>query len=163
MLYLYCSLSLWQLINSAIYSFQTSLFSQFPDTRNYLSGVIFCVDSSPNIMKSAEICQMGQILCFQVKKQNLMQKQENYLCTLLSEHFGNFPYILFSVPFITTSVFNNFREHISGKLENRSASDSKSLDLLKSGRRDLYINFFSFQRIFMKILYLSKVLVLIES
>ena len=69
MLYLYCSLSLWQLINSAIYSFQTSLFSQFPDTRNYLPGVIFCVESSPNIMKSAEICQMGQILCFKVKKQ----------------------------------------------------------------------------------------------
>lgn len=75
-----------------------------------------------------------------------MQKQENYLCTLLSEHFGNFPYILFSVPFITTSVFNNFREHINGKLENRSASDSKSLDLLKSGRRDLYINFFFFSQ-----------------
>ena len=71
-----------------------------------------------------------------------MQKQENYLCTLLSEHFGNFLYTLFSVPFITTSVFNNFREHINGKLENRSASDSKSLDLLKSGRRDLYIKFF---------------------
>ena len=98
-LYLYCSLSLWQLINLAIYSFQTSLFSQFPDTWNYLPGIILCVESSPNIIKSPEICQMGQITCFKVKKQtnNLTQKQENYLCTLLSEHFGNFPYILFSL------------------------------------------------------------------
>lgn len=142
-LYLYCSLSLWQLINLAICSFQTSLFSQFPDIWNYLPVIILCVESSPNIIKSPEICQMGQIMCFKVKKQtnNLTEKQENYLCTLLSEHFGNFPYILFSVPFITTSVFNNFREHTNSKLENRSASDSKSLYLLKSGRRDLYIKF----------------------
>ena len=55
--------------------------------------------------------------------------------------FGNFPYILFSVIFNTTNVFNNFREYINAKLDNGNVSDSKSLDLLKNGRTDLHIKF----------------------
>lgn len=55
--------------------------------------------------------------------------------------FGNFPYILFSVIFITTNVFNNFREYINAKLDNGNVSESKSLDLLKNGRKDLHIKF----------------------
>lgn len=58
-----------------------------------------------------------------------MQIQEHFLSTILFEHFGKLPYILFSVAFITANIFSHFREYINAKLGNGNVSDSTSLDL----------------------------------
>lgn len=39
-----------------------------------------------------------------------MQIQEHFLSIMLFEHFGKFPYILFSVVFITANIFSHVRE-----------------------------------------------------
>lgn len=95
-----CKLGSWQLTNPGTCSFQTSLFSQFIGSRNYLPEFTVWVENSPDIRKKIQRFAVWTKTCVlkSLKTQNLMQVQEYYLGIVLFECFGKFSYILFLLP-----------------------------------------------------------------
>lgn len=114
------------------------LYSPIPDARNYCQSYILCWQFSKHV-KSWNFAKWVQILCFQVKKQNLYRNRK-ILCTYIyKEHFGNFPYILFFSAFLfTTSGFSTTSESILIIIRKWVLLIAKSLDLLKSGKGFIY-------------------------